>query len=302
MPIERALLEACRRETGIHWRLQTTAVDLLTLSHDSTEPTDRYRPPAVIGAYLLERETGAVRPFLARRRSSPPAASAASTCTRPTRKGRAATASRWRGGPERGFSNLEYIQFHPDRALPSPRAPAPDRGPARRRGADHRRLRPPVPARGAPGRGARPARRRGPRHPPAHARARRAVRSSRHLAQAGGLDPRAVPGADPPRRRVRLRPDGRAGAGRPGRALLVRRRRRGRRRPVDARTPPRGGRGLLHRRPRRQPPRLDVAARGAPLGLAGGEGRRGSRFRERAALRSRGSASGSRRTSPWTPR
>jgi L-aspartate oxidase len=65
-PIERALLEACRREKNIQWCLETTAVDLLTLSHDSTDATDRYHPPAVIGAYLLSRRTGAVTPHPAR--------------------------------------------------------------------------------------------------------------------------------------------------------------------------------------------------------------------------------------------
>lgn len=65
MPIERALLAACRAEKNVEWQLETTAVDLLTLSHDSTNPTDRYRPPRAIGAYLLERQSGAVTPTLA---------------------------------------------------------------------------------------------------------------------------------------------------------------------------------------------------------------------------------------------
>ena len=65
MPIERALLAACRAEPRIAWRLETTAVDLLTLSHDSISPTDRYNPPRAIGAYLLDRESGQVSPHLA---------------------------------------------------------------------------------------------------------------------------------------------------------------------------------------------------------------------------------------------
>src|SRR5262249_44463987 len=51
-PIERALLEACRREKNIQWRVETTAVDLLTLAHDSVSPTDRYHPPAAPGPFL----------------------------------------------------------------------------------------------------------------------------------------------------------------------------------------------------------------------------------------------------------
>src|SRR6266508_4253766 len=66
MPIERALLDACRGEKNIQWLLATTAVDLLTLSHDATDPTERYRPPTVIGAYLLDRRSGEVRAHLAR--------------------------------------------------------------------------------------------------------------------------------------------------------------------------------------------------------------------------------------------
>ena len=64
-PLERALLEACRRESNVSWRLESTAVDLLTLSHDSTSASDRYRPPRAIGAYLLDRQTGRVSPHLA---------------------------------------------------------------------------------------------------------------------------------------------------------------------------------------------------------------------------------------------
>src|SRR6266545_4459222 len=65
-PIERALVDACGREPNIHWRIETSAVDLLTRSHDSIDPTDRYRPPAVVGAYLLERAASAVAPQLAK--------------------------------------------------------------------------------------------------------------------------------------------------------------------------------------------------------------------------------------------
>ena len=64
-PIERALLEACRNEKNVRILAETTAVDLLTLAHDSVNPTDRYDPPTVVGAYLLERGAGEVRPLLA---------------------------------------------------------------------------------------------------------------------------------------------------------------------------------------------------------------------------------------------
>ena len=113
MPIERSLLEACRREKNIHWFLQTTAVDLLTLSHDSAEPTDRYRPPAVVGAYLLERPTGAVRPVLARETilATGGLGRVYLHTTNPQGARGDGIAMARRAGAR--LLNLEYIQFHP---------------------------------------------------------------------------------------------------------------------------------------------------------------------------------------------
>ncbi|HKA36783.1 MAG TPA: L-aspartate oxidase [Thermoanaerobaculia bacterium] len=112
-PIERALLEACHREPGIRWRLQTTAVDLLTLSHDSTEPYDRYRPPTVVGAYLLERQTGAVRPFLAKHTilATGGLGRVYLHTTNPDGARGDGIAMARRAGAR--LLNLEYIQFHP---------------------------------------------------------------------------------------------------------------------------------------------------------------------------------------------
>jgi L-aspartate oxidase len=113
MPIERSLLEACRREKNIHWLLQTTAVDLLTLSHDSAEPTDRYRPPAVVGAYLLERPTGAVHPVLARETilATGGLGRVYLHTTNPQGARGDGIAMARRAGAR--LLNLEYIQFHP---------------------------------------------------------------------------------------------------------------------------------------------------------------------------------------------
>jgi L-aspartate oxidase len=113
MPIERALLEACRREKNIHWLLQTTAVDFLTLSHDSADPTDRYRPPAVVGAYLLERPTGAVRPVLARETilATGGLGRVYLHTTNPQGARGDGIAMARRAGAR--LLNLEYIQFHP---------------------------------------------------------------------------------------------------------------------------------------------------------------------------------------------
>ena len=113
MPIERALLAACRDEKNIAWRLETTAVDLLTLSHDSTNPTDRYRPPRVIGAYLLERPSGHVEPVLAQETilATGGLGQVYLHTTNPQGARGDGIAMARRAGAR--LLNLEYIQFHP---------------------------------------------------------------------------------------------------------------------------------------------------------------------------------------------
>lgn len=117
MPIERALLEACRREASIAWRPSTTAVDLLTLSHDSTDPTDRYRPPTVIGAFLLDRVSGEVTPQLARQTilATGGLGQVYLHTTNPQGARGDGIAMARRAGAR--LLNLEYIQFHPTALL-----------------------------------------------------------------------------------------------------------------------------------------------------------------------------------------
>jgi len=112
-PIERALLEACRAEPLIDWKLETTAVDLLTLSHDSTKATDRYRPPRAIGAYLLERQSGAVTPHLAHETilATGGLGQVYLHTTNPQGARGDGIAMARRAGAR--LLNLEYIQFHP---------------------------------------------------------------------------------------------------------------------------------------------------------------------------------------------
>jgi len=112
-PIEKALIEACRKEKNIAWRLQTTAVDLLTLSHDSTNPTDRYHPPAVIGAYLLSRDGDGVTPQLARETILATGGLGQvylHTTNPPGARGDGFAMARRAGAR---LLNLEYVQFHP---------------------------------------------------------------------------------------------------------------------------------------------------------------------------------------------
>jgi L-aspartate oxidase len=112
-PIERALLEACRKEKNIRWLLETTAVDLLTLSHDSTDPADRYHPPAVIGAYLLSRNGDGVTPQLARETILATGGLGQvylHTTNPPGARGDGFAMARRAGAR---LLNLEYVQFHP---------------------------------------------------------------------------------------------------------------------------------------------------------------------------------------------
>ncbi len=112
-PIERALIDACRNEKNIRWLLETTAVDLLTLSHDSTDPTDRYHAPAVIGAHLLERKSGAVTPHLARETilATGGLGQVYLHTTNPSGARGDGFAMARRAGAR--LLNLEYVQFHP---------------------------------------------------------------------------------------------------------------------------------------------------------------------------------------------
>ena len=113
-PIENALLDACRRERRITWHIATSAVDLLTLSHDSTDATDRYRPPAVIGAYLLSRGDGAaVSSQLARETILATGGFGQvylHTTNPPGARGDGIAMARRAGAR---LLNLEYVQFHP---------------------------------------------------------------------------------------------------------------------------------------------------------------------------------------------
>ncbi len=55
--IERAFLERVRAHPNVKVIANATAVDLLTVSHHSLEPTDVYRLLTCVGAYVLDRTT-----------------------------------------------------------------------------------------------------------------------------------------------------------------------------------------------------------------------------------------------------
>ena len=286
-PIERALIAACRQEKNIRWLLETTAVDLLTLSHDSTDPADRYRPPAVIGAYLLSRNGGdGVEPQLARETILATGGLGQvylHTTNPPGARGDGFAMARRAGAR---LLNLEYIQFHPT-ALVHPKG----------------RL---LLTEALRGEGARitdiagrpflqefhPDAELAPRDVVARAIHQRMLEkdephvlldiSHKHADWIRGRFPELVArcreyGFDLTAGPVPVVPAAHYSCG--GVAVDARRAHRPR--------PPAGRRrGLVHRRPRRQPPRLDLPARGPPLGLEGRTrgGARG-RAREDAAPR-----------------
>jgi L-aspartate oxidase len=111
--IEEHFLKVVREHPRIKLVPQTTAVDLLTLSHHSKRLTDAYRPPTCAGAYLLNQQTNQVDVCLARETvlatgglgqiflhtTNPPAARGDGI------------AMAYRAGVR--LINLEYVQFHP---------------------------------------------------------------------------------------------------------------------------------------------------------------------------------------------
>src|ERR1017187_10710129 len=64
--IERAFLERVRSHPNVKVISHATAVDLLTVSHHSLEPTDVYRLLTCVGAYVLDRTTEKIFSLLAK--------------------------------------------------------------------------------------------------------------------------------------------------------------------------------------------------------------------------------------------
>ena len=111
--IQERLLEAVRKHPRIELVEQTTAVDLLTLSHHSKRRTDVYRPPTCVGAYLLNQQTGRVDICFAR--ETVLAAGGLGQIFLHTSNPDGARgdgiAMAYRAGVR--LINLEYVQFHP---------------------------------------------------------------------------------------------------------------------------------------------------------------------------------------------
>jgi L-aspartate oxidase len=113
MAIESAFLKALRAHPDIEVVSNATAVDLLTASHHSLEPTDIYRPLECVGAYALDGATANVFPVLAKETilATGGLGSVFLHSTNPTGARGDGIAMARRAGAR--CINLEYVQFHP---------------------------------------------------------------------------------------------------------------------------------------------------------------------------------------------
>lgn len=121
MAIERAFFAAVEAHPRIKLISNATAVDLLTVSHHSLEPTDVYRPLECVGAYALEKSDGKVSPILAKETilATGGLGNVFLHATNPPGARGDGIAMAARAGAR--CINLEYVQFHPTALL------APDR-------------------------------------------------------------------------------------------------------------------------------------------------------------------------------
>lgn len=90
-----------------------TAVDLLTLSHHSVNPTDIYRKPACFGAYVMDNATSKVFPILANNTilATGGLGQIYINTTNPEESTGDGIALAYRAGAR--MFNLHYVQFHP---------------------------------------------------------------------------------------------------------------------------------------------------------------------------------------------
>jgi L-aspartate oxidase len=112
-----AILEALARQVdttpGITRRSRFAAIDLLTLSHNSSEASDRYEPLTCFGCYALDTVTGDVVAFVAKKTVLATGGLGGiflHTTNQPGSVGHG-VAMAYRVGAR--LMDLEYVQFHP---------------------------------------------------------------------------------------------------------------------------------------------------------------------------------------------
>jgi len=117
LSIERSFFERVRSHPKISVLSSATAVDLLTPSHHSLDPTDVYRPLACIGAYVLDQTSGKVSAVLAKETilTSGGLGSVFLHTTNPPGARGDGIAMAYRAGAR--CINMQYVQFHPTALL-----------------------------------------------------------------------------------------------------------------------------------------------------------------------------------------
>jgi L-aspartate oxidase len=115
--IERAFLDRVRSHPNVTLLSHATAVDLLTVSHHSLEPTDVYRPLTCVGAYVLDQANGKIFSLLAKETilATGGLGSVYLHTTNPPGARGDGIAMAYRAGAR--CMNMQYIQFHPTALL-----------------------------------------------------------------------------------------------------------------------------------------------------------------------------------------
>jgi L-aspartate oxidase len=115
--IEKAFFERVQAHPNVKVIANATAVDLLTASHHSVEPTDVYRPLTCVGAYVLDQTTGKIFSILAKETilATGGLGSVFLHTTNPTGARGDGIAMAYRAGAR--CINMQYVQFHPTALL-----------------------------------------------------------------------------------------------------------------------------------------------------------------------------------------
>jgi L-aspartate oxidase len=115
--IERAFLDRVRAHPNVQVIANATAVDLLTVSHHSLEPTDVYRLLTCVGAYVLDRTTEKIFSLLAKETilATGGLGKLFLHTTNPPGARGDGIAMAYRAGAR--CINMQYIQFHPTALL-----------------------------------------------------------------------------------------------------------------------------------------------------------------------------------------
>ncbi len=111
--IEKHFINYLESKENIRIMTETTAIDLLTLSHHSTNSLDIYREPACIGAYVYDQKKGKVFSIIAKETVLATGGLGQiylHTSNPETARGDGYTMANLAGAK---LLNMEYVQFHP---------------------------------------------------------------------------------------------------------------------------------------------------------------------------------------------